>query len=203
MKTIALTLALIAGLSMPAMAQTVAPGWKIVHGDDQSRIAFEGTQMGAPFEGNFREFDGKINFDAANLAGSSADITIHLGSVEANSPDRNKYLSMPDWFNTDAFPDARFVTTSIEKGLDLNQYVAKGSLTIRDKTLPVVLPFTLTMAPAQQEGDTTAQAVTAVMEGETSINRLDYGVGQGQWQDTKSVGAEVRIKIKVTATKVP
>lgn len=177
-------------LSVPALAQGAAPVWSIVKGDGASTIGFEGVQMGAPFDGEFREFDGNILFDPANLPGSKAMITIHLDSVDAHSTDRTKYLPMADWFNTAKFPTATFVTTVIDKGLDINQYVARGDLTIRDVTLPVTLPFTLTMTGDQ-----------AVMTGETSINRVDFGVGQGQWSDVKTVGADVKIKIKLTAIK--
>lgn len=185
-----LTLFLTLALSAPAFAQGAVPVWSIVKGDGVSRIAFEGTQMGAAFDGEFHEFDGNILFDPADLPGSKAMVTIHLDSVDAHSGDRTKYLPMADWFNTAKFPVATFVTTAIDKGLDTNQYVARGDLTIRDITLPVTLPFTLTITGDQ-----------AVMTGETSINRVDFGVGQGQWSDVKTVGADVKIKIKLTATR--
>lgn len=169
------------------------PEWRILAGD--SRIEFEGTQMGAPFKGHFGTFSGRIFFDPANLAASSAAITIDTGSADAASPDRNKYLRMPDWFNVDAFPQARFVTTAIEKGLGNNQYVARGDLTIRDVTLPVVLPFTLEFGKADSGAD------QVKMTGETTINRLDYGVGQGQWTDTKTVENLVKLRVFVVAVK--
>jgi cytochrome b561 len=97
---------------------------------------------------------------------------------------------MPDWFDVKKWPEARFVTTGFEKGLDRDAYVARGTLMIRDKTVPITLPFTLTI-----EGN------RAEMRGETSLNRLDAGVGQGQWSDTKSVGAEVKIRIHVVAVR--
>lgn len=177
----------------PAQAQNAVPSWQIIAGE--SAIEFEGIQMGAPFQGHFKEFGGTIQFDAANLAASKAVIAIHLGSVDAGSPDRDKNLKMTDWFNVDAFPDAHFVTTGFERGLAANQFVAKGNLTIRDVTLPVVLPFTLEIAKSDS-GQT-----VATMTGETAINRLDFGVGQGQWSDTKSVGNQVKLRIKVKANQ--
>ena len=37
--------------------------------------------------------------------------------------------------------------------------------------------------------------------GELTISRLDYGVGQGDWASTKTVGEEVVIRIEIRATR--
>lgn len=177
-----------------AMAQEPAPSWTILK--DRSTLRFEAVQMGAPFEGWFAAFDGTILFDPANLPGSKVDITIDISSLDATSADRNKYLPMADWFAVQVFPTAHFVTKNIERGLDATQFVARGDLTIRDVTLPVTLPFTVTF-----EKDPEAGTETASMSGETTLNRLDFGVGQGQWKDTKSVGAEVRVLVNLKATR--
>lgn len=193
-RTFLLTLALL--FTLPAFAAApVVPVWQIVKQD--STIGFEGTQMGAPFQGTFKSFDGTIAFDPANLAASKADITIHMDSADANSTDRNKYLPMADWFNTAQFPDARFVTTAIEQGLDKNQYVAKGNLTIRDVTLPITLPFKLDITK-NEAGESVAK-----MNGGATLNRLDFGVGQGEWKDTSSVANPVKITISLTAIHKP
>jgi polyisoprenoid-binding protein YceI len=191
MKTIGLFLILL-GLAVPAQAQAPSiQAWRIVA--EESHLDFEGTQMGADFKGSFGAFEGKINFDPANLAASKADITIMMDSVDATSPDRNKYLRMADWFDVAKFPEAHFVTTSIEKGLDTNQYVATGDLTIRDVTLPVILPFTLDITTTDS-GESIAR-----MTGETALNRLDFGIGQGQWKDVKTVANQVKLRVTVTA----
>lgn len=181
--------------SAPVMAATAtpaaAPVWTIVKAE--STLGFEAIQMGAPFQGQFKGFDGIITFDPDNLAASKADITIAMDSADAGSDDRNKNLPAKDWFNTESFPDAHFVTKSITKGLDKNQYVANGNLTIRDVTLPISLPFTLVITK-NDSGESVAK-----MNGEAVLNRLDYGVGQGEWKDTKSVENQVKIKISLTA----
>jgi polyisoprenoid-binding protein YceI len=184
---------LFAFTSLPALAETTktVPSWTIVK--ESSTLGFEGEQMGASFKGNFKSFDGTIQFDPNNLGMSKVNITIPIDSIEANSTDRNKYARMPDWFDTAKFPDAHFVTTSIEKGLDKNQYVAKGNLTIRDVTLPITLPFMLDIIKTDS-GESVAK-----MNAQTSVNRLDYNVGQGEWKDTQSVGNQVKINISLTA----
>jgi polyisoprenoid-binding protein YceI len=197
MRLYPILLALALLCSAPAMAATAipaaAPVWTIVKAE--STLGFEATQMGAPFQGQFKGFDGIIAFDPDNLANSKADITIAMDSADAGSDDRNKNLPTKDWFNTESFPDAHFVTKSIAKGLDKNQYVANGNLTIRDVTLPISLPFTLVITK-NDSGESVAK-----MNGEAVLNRLDYGVGQGEWKDTKSVENQVKIKVSLTAQR--
>lgn len=190
MKTL-YTLLLATTLATPAFAQAEVAQWNIDNAAEKSHINFEGTQMGAPFKGNFKEFSGTISFDATKLEESKAEINIPLSSVEANSADRNKYLATTDWFNTSEFPAAKFVTKTIAKGEADNAYVAEGELTMRGVTLPVTLPFTL-----KEEGN------VATMEGQATLNRVEYGIG-ANWNDPNTVGLDVKLDIKITAEKKP
>jgi cytochrome b561 len=179
----------------PALAgdDPTVPAWKIIAED--STLSFEGTQMGAPFKGVFKSFDGRIRFDPARLQDSNVRIAIDMDSVDASSADRNTYIRMPDWLNVAQFPQAVFVTTGFEKGLGPDQYVASGQLTIRGVTLPITLPFTLDIA----KNDSGVE--TARITGETTINRLDFGIGQGEWKDPKSVGTEIQVHINLSAVR--
>ena len=42
--------------------------------------------------------------------------------------------------------------------------------------------------------------LTARAIGETTIKRLEFGVGDGQWRDPAMVGDDFKIKIDITAT---
>ena len=61
----------------------------------------------------------------------------------------------------------------------------------------MVLPFELTIGPQPDE----AGKLQAKASGELAIARLDYGVGQGDFASTKTVGDEVVIRIAITATR--
>ena len=39
------------------------------------------------------------------------------------------------------------------------------------------------------------------LSGQTAIKRLDFGVGQGDWKTTESVGNDVKITYKVSLVK--
>jgi polyisoprenoid-binding protein YceI len=75
--------------------------------------------------------------------------------------------------------------------------VAQGALTIRDVTREVALPFELTIGPHPDA----AGQLQARASGELAIARLDYGVGQGDFASTRTVGDEVVIRIAIDATR--
>lgn len=178
-------------LALPSAAHAGAvSAWAI--DPAASSLTFEGTQMGAPFTGTFGRFSGDIVFDPGNLAESRASIAIPLAGATSGSSDRDKYMQEEAWFNTAASPAATFVSESFEKSSD-GQYVCRGKLTLRGVTLPVTLPFSLEIE-TDAEGRKTAKAA-----GQTTLLRLDYGIGSGQWKDTSSVGNEVIVKFSLTA----
>jgi len=71
---------------------------------------------------------------------------------------------------------------------------ATGKLTLRNVTHEIHLPFTFKLA---------ADGKSAVLVGGTAVHRLDFGVGQGEWSDTKWVGDEVRIRFELTLRRTP
>jgi len=163
--------------------------WQIDMG--ASAIRFEATQSGEKFEGGFKNFGGKIIFDQSKLDEAYADIWIDITSIETGSADRDGQAKSADWFDTSKFPRAQFVADSFSK-TGPNQYLARGALTIRDQVVLVELPFTLQVRESPE-----GQA--ALMEGVITLNRLDFGIGQGQWQSTETIGNEVKISITVVA----
>ena len=183
-----LALLSIAPFSAVARDEVKLPQWTIIA--EESSLHFEATQMGADFEGVFQKFDGVIYFDPAlGVQGFYVDIKIHTVSVDTQSADRDKYIHEDLWLDTKTYPMAVFKADQFDHVQD-NQYIAHGNLTIRDVTLPVDLPFTLTIT----EDGQSAHAV-----GGTSISRLDFGVGRDGWADTETVEEMVKIKIDLKA----
>ena len=82
------------------------------------------------------------------------------------------------------FKQARFSATQIAK--TATGYEAVGKLTIRDVTREARVPFAL--RTAAENG-----ASVVYMTGKTSVRRLDYGVGQGDWKATDQVGNDVGV----------
>jgi polyisoprenoid-binding protein YceI len=150
-------------------------------------------QAGAEFEGRFRRFAPQIQFDPADLAGSRFVVEIDTRSADTADGDRDAALASGDFFATDRWPTARFETTGFTaKGP--GKFEARGRLTIRDVTRDVLLPFTFARASDGQH---------ATLAGGTTIRRLEFGVGQGEWTDTTWVGNEVKIRFELKLASAP
>ena len=115
----------------------LAPSWNI--DTKHSKISFEVNHFFTPVEGFFNDYKGEINFDEADLDGSSVNFAVQVASVKTDSDKRDGHLQSGDFFDVEKYPEMKFTSTSIaktEKG-----YVAKGNLTIRDVTKSVEVPF--------------------------------------------------------------
>jgi polyisoprenoid-binding protein YceI len=148
-------------------------------------VRFEDRQLA----GEFAAFTPEIVFDPADLAGSHVTVTVDIGSVATETPEVTAETLKPDWFDAEAFPTAVFEAATF-RALGGDAYEADGTLTIRDIAQPVTLPFTFAI-----DGD------TAAIAGGVSIDRLDHGVGQGDWAIDDIVGFEVEIGFTLAATR--
>lgn len=169
-----LVIALFATLAAPAFAAdyTVQPG---------SKLGFSGSFQGAGFDGEFKKFDATIRYDAADLATSKFDVKVDLASVVSGDSDRDGALPGEEFFNVAKFPVAHFVSSGFRQaGSDV---IADGTLTIKGVSKPVSLK--VTFAPA---GTGATLGVT------TTLNRLDYKIGEGEYADTSTIGADVKVK---------
>ena len=82
MRTTFLALGLLALLAVNADAAA----WKVDHA--KSKLWFEGQWSNEPFSATFGTWDANIQFDPANLPASKAIVTIDLGSVTTDDPER-------------------------------------------------------------------------------------------------------------------
>jgi polyisoprenoid-binding protein YceI len=164
---------------------------------DDSRIRFIFLQQGSPTEGRFHDFTADVTFYPDNLPKSLVDVRIDTGSIDTGHKDRDTLLRSAPFFDVDHWPTAHFESRRL-RHLEGDAYEARGELTIRDVTKPVVLPFTVTIG--DQPG--AADRLLAVAKGELAISRLDYGIGQGEWASTKTVGDQVVIDFELRTSRL-
>ena len=155
----------------------------------KSWLGFTARQSGGDVDGRFEKFTARITFSDANLAASRFNVDVTMQSVNTQDDNRDTVLRDTDLFNVAKFPTAHFVTSAFARKAP-GQYEATGKLTIRDVTREIHLPFTFQSA---QEGGKSV----AWLKGGLTVNRLDYGVGQGEWQDTSVVENPVRIQFEL------
>lgn len=152
----------------------------------KSTLGFTAQQSGADFDGKFPKFHASIIFADADLTGSRFDVEVDTKSVETGDADRDTALRGEDLFATEKYPQAHFVTSSFTRKR-AGEYEAVGKLTVRGVTKEVRVPFTFKTAKE-------AGQQVAWLKGEAPLKRLDFDVGQGDWQDTSVVANEVTVK---------
>lgn len=179
MRNVVFAAALLA--AAPALAQT----WTLQPG--ASTLGFVAQLQGVPVNGTFERFDAAITLDPAAPQAGSVSITVDIASARTDNDQANQAIATADWFAADQFGQAVFASDSIT-GAD-GQYVAEGTLTIRDQAQPVTLPFTLNV-----EG-TEARAA-----GTLQLDRTAFGIGQGAWAGPSPVAHEVEVSFDIAAT---
>jgi polyisoprenoid-binding protein YceI len=185
MRHFAITVALLL-LASPASASH----WNVDAA--KSRLGFTVQWSGQPYNGVFKSWKAKIDFDPADLAHASADVVIDVASESSGDDETDEGVKGAQGFQASQFATAHFQTAGFtHKGG--NDYVANGNLTLRGVTKSVTLPFTLTLS-----------GNSAHMVGTTQVSRMDFGVGQGgDFAKPAPVAYQVAIKVDLTATKAP
>jgi len=170
------------GLSLPAMAQQLAPA--------QSEIVFVSKQMGVPVEGRFQKFSAKIAFNPSKPDQANIAFTVDMTSATLGVKETDAELPKAEWFNTAKFAQATFQSTSV-KALGAGKFEVAGKLSIKGATQTVLVPVTLTQAGAN---------TTAV--GAFALKRLAFKIGDNEWSDTSMVADDVQVKFKFALTGV-
>ena len=181
---------------IPVAAPTEAPApvaevaeaskWRVTKG---SELGFSTSWGGQDVEGRFDQWTADIAFSPEALDRSHVKVTIDLASVATGDPQRDVALPGADFFNVAEHPRAVFTADRFE-ATGKNRYVAHGRLGLRGVSRLLRLPFTLKI-----DGD------KARLSGVTSLDRTAFGVGQGEWQATDQIPAQVTVSVQLTATR--
>ncbi len=155
---------------------------------DKSSLSFVFKQMNVPVEGVVKSFNSQISFDPAKPTLAKAEMEIPVSSIDAGSDEANDSVVSKLWFNAKVFPVVRFVSTSI-KPLGNNRFEVAGKMSIKGRTLD-----------AKTTGTFHPEGSNGVFEGSFSLNRGDYGIGEGSWADFGTVANEVQIKFRLVAS---
>lgn len=155
-----------------------------------SILVFASKYDGEVFTGTFPGFQTRVSFDPANPAAGKLDVTIPLAGANSGNSDRDSTLQGADFFNVARFAQARYTANGF-RALGNNRYSADGTLELRGVSKPVTLTFSWT--PGAQP----------VLTGKATVKRLDFGVGSGDWTDTRIIPNETAISTKVVLKSVP
>lgn len=142
--------------------------------------------------GSITGITGSINYDPQDVTKSSVDVTIKVSTINTANENRDKDLRGPNFFDTDKYPEAHFVSKKIEKHGD--QLVAIGDLTIKDVTKQIELPFELSA------GNTPFGPAVGI-SASTKINRKDFHINYNRLMDNGGavVSDDVKLEINLEA----
>jgi polyisoprenoid-binding protein YceI len=121
----------------------------------------------ATFRGRFDELEATLAVGEdgnAQLIGS-----VEAGSIVVKDENLQAHLGSPDFFDTERYPELRFVSRSIRR--DGEQLVVEGDLTIKDQTHPVEARGTIT-----DPHETLGGAIKIGLTLETIIDRTQFGL---------------------------
>lgn len=116
-------------------------------------------------KGEFKTMKGSIKFDESDLAGSKFDLTFVISSISTGNGMMNKKSQTEEWFNEAKYPEAKFVSTKIEK--NGSEYNVTGNLTMKGVTKEKKIP----MKVSKSGSDLT-------FSGSFKLNRIDFKVGK-------------------------
>jgi polyisoprenoid-binding protein YceI len=173
-------------------ADTTVSEWQLLPA--KSSLVFVFGQAGTDEKGQFRSFPLQLKFGADALEQSAFDVQVDMKSVDTGDKDRDEILLSKDMFDVKQWPQAHFKTLKIEKRGE-NEYQADAELTIRDQTRPLPFPFHLVIS--EDQGKQVFR-----LQSEVTINRLDFGVGQGEWKTTTWIPDPVKVVVDIQAERV-
>lgn len=174
-------------LVMTALDASTAGAQSVIY--EKSRISCVSKQMNVPVEALFRKFSAQISFDPAHAESTKASIEIDVGSFDIDNAEANDEARGKAWFDARNFPKATFTATSV-KALGGSRFEARGPLTIKGKTVEVVTPFTYRDTPGG-----------GMIDGNFSVKRLQFNIGDGAWKDTDTVADEVQIRYQLLLSR--
>lgn len=168
-----------------ASSKAAAPPVDYTLDPARSSLKFIFTQDKAQNSGRFRKYDVALRFADANLPASKLDVTVDLDSLDTGDEQRDGEMRGVNGFDVAKFPQAKFRAIRFSP-VSAGRYEAIGKLTLHGVTRELKVPLTVRTANEKS-------GPAAYVTGRVSFNRLDFGVGQGQWKATDFVANEVSV----------
>lgn len=151
----------------------------------RSSITFVTRQMNVPITGRFARFTAQVAIDPARPEAGRARVDIDTASVASGVDEGDAEARGKDWLDVGQFPKASFVASDI-KADGRGGYRVAGTLTIRGRSQPVVVPVAM-----RKDGG------GLWFEGTLTLRRLAFGIGTGEWGDPSIVSDEVPVNFRL------
>ncbi|SDX92412.1 cytochrome b/b6 domain-containing protein [Roseicitreum antarcticum] len=165
--------------------QAPETGWEVTDGT----LNFDVRQLGSAVTGRFDDWTAAITFDEVARDGAHGSVTVTIAVDTLTLGSVTSQAKGPDFFDVENHPTAVFEAEIVPQGVG-EGYLAQGTLSLAGASVPVSLPFNLTVT-----------GNTAQMTGTVTLDRRNFGMGES-YQDETTVGFDVTVNVDLSATRV-
>lgn len=165
-----------------------------------SRIGFSARHaMVTKVRGGFQQFEGTAQLNGEDPGASKVDVTIQASSFDSGVQMRDDHVKGGDFLDVEKYPTVTFSSTDV-KVTGPDTFDLTGNLTIKDQTHPITIPFSYVGTAKDPFGN-----VRSGFEGETTINRKDYGIVWNAALETGGVlvSEKVTLDFEISAIQQP
>lgn len=177
--------AALAPLLLASSVSAQAATW--VMDPEGSSVVFKYSYSDTPYQGEFKNVTATFEIDPLSPSACKFEVNIPIADLAVDDEETLSYMLDIELFDVDQFPTAKFVADSCTLN-SVNSFTAHGEVTIRDVTQPIDFPFQLDI-----EGNRFR------LTSEVTLQRLDFGVGQGYFANTSAIPNAVVVAVDVYA----
>ncbi|MED5579324.1 MAG: YceI family protein [Nitrospinota bacterium] len=155
----------------------LAASWKI--DPSHTSVSFKIRHLGVSWvRGEFRSFEGRIEYDPQDISKTKVSVTIDTISIDTRNERRDAHLRSPDFFDVDTHPEIKFSSTKI---LNIQQdgFDVLGNLKIRGITKKIKIKVSDISAVLKRRGRPSKMGAS----GKTKFNRKDFNVSWNRFLD--------------------
>lgn len=134
---------------------------------ESSKIEWVGAKVTGDHNGGFNEWTGTATVDEENNL-KSVEFVVDTTSIWSDNDQLTGHLKDADFFEVETYPEAKFVSRSIEEGVAEGAegtHTVRGDMTIKDATRTIAFPVTAAV---------TDEAMT--INSEFTIKRFDFNI---------------------------
>jgi polyisoprenoid-binding protein YceI len=153
----------------------------------QSKIGFHYSEMGVGIAGSFSKFSAQLSFDPTRAEAAHISIDVPLSAIDAGAAEANEEIPGKEWLDTPHFPVAHFESVAV-KSLGAGQFQVTGNLSIKGHVHAITVPVSFV-----------SRANKGQFDGSFSFNRIDYGIGEGEWADLSVIANPIQVTFKLIA----
>ena len=142
-------------------------------------------------KGRFGVVEGVIVLDEEDMRRSSVTATIKADSIDTRNKKRDAHLLLHEFLDVENFPNIEFKSTSVQRGRDRDSLDVEGTLTVKDKSVPIALAVNEMDRSRSPSGEEFVY-YSATAE----LDRFAFGISYGRG----FIGRHLKVTINVQAS---